>query len=329
MKQVTIVVPKCAINLNTIGGAYDILCTANDFWMQTPDRTGIKIRIAGFITEQKSHSNYLAIHPVAIHTIKNADLILIPALLGDYEKAVQENKELIEWICLQYEAGAKVASMCSGGFLLAATGLLDGKHCSVHWNKVETFKKMFPEVKVAGEKIITAEKGVYTNGGAYSFLNLVIYLVEELFDRTTAIYCAKVFQIDPERSLQSAFTIFHTQKEHGDELISKAQLYIEEHIDIRISFGRLASSLAISRRNFDRRFIKATGNTPVEYLQRIKVEAAKKELEAGCKTIFEVMDDVGYTDDKTFRKVFKKITGLSPTDYRSKYSPRHIAVPLQ
>jgi transcriptional regulator GlxA family with amidase domain len=184
---------------------------------------------------------------------------------------------------------------------------------------------MFPGVRMVPDKVITDEHGIYTNGGGYSFLNLVLYLVEKLFDRTTAVFCSKIFQIDIERTTQSPFTIFHIQKGHGDEVISKAQAYIEAHLDAKISFEKLATELAVSRRNFDRRFIKATGNTPVEYLQRVKVEAAKKDLERGRKSIFEVMSDVGYTDDKAFREVFKKITGLSPLDYRNKYSKENVA----
>ena len=210
--------------------------------------------------------------------------------------------------------------------MLAATGLLQGKTCSTHWNAVEQFRQMFPGVKIAEDKIITDENGIYTNGGGYSFLNLMLYLVEKIFDRQTAIFCSKIFQIDIERTTQSQFTIFHIQKGHGDEVINKAQTYIEENIDAKISFEKLASELAISRRNFDRRFVKATGNTPVEYLQRVKMEAAKKELEKGRKSIFDIMNDVGYTDDKAFREVFKKVTGLSPLDYRNKYSKERIVM---
>ena len=204
--------------------------------------------------------------------------------------------------------------------MLAATGLLEGKTCSTHWSAATDFKQLFPNIHLQTDKLLTVEQGIYTNGGAYSFLNLILFLVEKYFDRQTAIYCSKVFQIDIERTSQSPFCIFQTQKNHGDELVCKAQTYIEENLSKRISFEDLASKLAISRRNFDRRFIKATGNTPVEYLQRVKVEVAKSTLEESRKNIFEVMNEVGYSDDKAFREVFKKITGLSPLDYRAKYN---------
>ena len=151
-------------------------------------------------------------------------------------------------------------------------------------------------------------------------MNMALFLVEKFFDRQTAILCSKMFQIDIDRTSQSPFAIFQVQKNHGDEMVSQAQAFIEENLSEKISFEELASKLATSRRNFDRRFTKATGNTPVEYLQRVKVEVAKSSLEKGRKTIFEVMNEVGYSDDKAFREVFKKITGISPFDYRAKYN---------
>lgn len=325
MKQVTIIIPDCKVNLNSVGGAYEILTRANDYWQQTGKRSKLDIQIAGFASEVKSHDNYLAIHPVDIRKISRTDFVIVPALLDEYENAVKKNKVLIEWVRQQYKNGAEIASMCSGAFLLAATGLLEGKACSTHWSKVEEFRRMYPGVKIAEDRIITDENGIYTNGGAYSFLHLIIYLVEKWFDRTTAIYCSKVFQVDIERSAQSPFIIFQVQKGHGDKLIGKAQTYIEENIEEKISFEKLASQLAISRRNFDRRFIKATGNTPVEYLQRVKIEAAKKELETGRKNISEVMYEVGYSDVKAFREVFRKVTGMSPMEYRGRYSREAIA----
>lgn len=325
MKHVTIVVPDCTVNVNSVAGAYEILSMANNHWHRSHDERKLEIRIAGFVPELQLNDSYFTLHPLNLNKIKKTDLLIIPSIFEDYDQALKKNTALIDWISRQYKNGSEIASMCSGAFLLAATGLLEGKTCSTHWNAAEKFRHMFPNVKVAEDKVITAENGIYTNGGGYSFLNLMLYLVEHLFDRTTAVFCSKIFQIDIERTTQSQFTIFHIQKGHGDDLINRAQTYIEENIDEKISFEKLASKLAISRRNFDRRFIKATGNTPVEYLQRVKVEAAKKELERGKKTVFEVMNDVGYADDKAFREVFKKITGLSPLDYRNKYSKVSIA----
>lgn len=323
MKYVTFIVPECAVNFSTIGGSYEILTIADKYWQEMGNPSQLSIQVAGFAAQLKSPGNYFAAYPTDIRQVKKTDLIIIPSIYDDYENAIGNNKALIDWIGQQYKTGAEIASICSGAFMLAATGLLEGKMCSIHWNATENFRHVFPKVGIAEGKVITDQNGIYTNGGGYSFLNLMLYLVEKIFDRATAIFCSKHFQIDIERTTQSPFTIFQGQKEHGDELISKAQAYIEENVSTKISFEKLTDDLAISRRNFSRRFIKATGNTPVEYVQRVKVEAAKKHLEKGRKTISEVMFDVGYTDDKAFRQVFKKVTGLSPLDYRMKFAAHH------
>lgn len=319
MKQVVIVVPKGKVTLSCVTGSFEILRAANAYWQRTGKKPLMEIRIAGLVTELKLDAGFFSIHPINIDEIKQAGLLLIPAVVYD-DILIKENETLINWIKDQYKTGAEVATMCSGAFLLAATGLLDGKSCSTHWNHAAKFKYLYPNVDLMPDKLITAEKGIYTNGGAYSFLHLVLFLVEKYFDRETAIYCSKIFQIEMDRTSQSPFFIFQGQKNHNDELIGKAQTFIEENLSEKISFENLASELAVSRRNFDRRFIKATGNTPVEYLQRVKVEVAKSTLEKGRKTIFEVMNDVGYSDDKAFREVFKKITGLSPLDYKARYN---------
>ncbi len=319
MKQVTIIAPQGKANLSSIAGSFEILNTANARWRRMGNRPKMEICIAGFVKEVKLDSGFFSIHPVDITQIEKTDLIIIPSISYD-EHLIKDNALLISWIKEQYKDGAEIATMCSGAFLLAATGLLEGKSCSTHWNLADKFRQTFPNIDLQEDKLITADRGIYTNGGAYSFLHLILFLVEKYFDRETAIYCSKIFQIDMDRTSQSPFFIFETQKNHGDELIGHAQTYIEENLSSKFSFEELASKLATSRRNFDRRFIKATGNTPVEYLQRVKVEVAKSNLEKGRESIFEVMDKVGYSDEKAFREVFKKFTGMSPLEYKGKYN---------
>jgi transcriptional regulator GlxA family with amidase domain len=324
MKHVTIAVPDGYADLSSITGSFDILTRANEYWRTLGNQPKIDIHIAGFVTELKLDVGFFSIYPENIGEIAITDLVIIPSV-GDYfNSTVKENAPLIAWIREQYRMGAEIASICTGAFLLAATGLLQGKECSTHWVAEADFRRQFPNVNLHTDRLLTSKDGIYTNGGAYSFLNLILLLVEKYFDRQTAIVCSKMYQIDMDRTLQSPFIIFQTQKNHGDELVGKAQTYIEENLSEKISFEDLASKLAISRRNFDRRFIKAVGNTPVEYLQRVKVEAAKSSLEKGRKSIFEVMSEVGYSDDKAFREVFKRITGLSPLEYRAKFTKKAI-----
>lgn len=179
---------------------------------------------------------------------------------------------------------------------------------------------MFPQVNLVDDKIITDEHGLYTSGRAYSSLNLNLYLVEKFAGREMAVLSSKVFEIDINRNSQSPFIIFKGQKSHQDEEILKAQELMEQNFSNKINVDNLCSQIALSRRTFERRFKKATSNTVVEYLQRVKVEAAKKELETGRKNVNEVMCDVGYNDPKAFRDVFRKITDMTPLDYMKRYS---------
>lgn len=321
MKHLTILVPNGENNLSSIVGAYKIFSRANDYWKEKHQQELFTIELAGTSKKVDFHDGLFSVKPhTSISNISTTHLIIIPSLNHHFDEAIQLNQQMIQWISKQYAKGAEVASICTGAFLLAATGLLNGKSCSTHWSACNYFRNQFPEVQLKADNLITDENGIYTNGGAYSFLNLIIYLVEKYFDRPTAIYCSKVFQIEMNRNSQSSFAIFTGQKLHDDEVVQQAQLYIENNIQKKISFEKLTSKLAVGRRNFDRRFIKATGNTPLEYAQRVKIESAKKSLESSRKTINQVMYEVGYTDVKAFREVFRKITGMSPLEYRGKYN---------
>jgi len=321
MKHLTILVPDGENNLSSIVGVYKIFSRANKYWKETGRKELFKIELAGLSKKVDYYDGLFTVSPhTHISSITKTNLIIIPSLNHNYQKAVKRNQLLIDWIEKQYKHGAEVASICTGAFLLAASGLLDGRTCSTNWAVADNFRNMFPEVNLQIDKLITDENGIYTSGGAYSFLNLVIYLIEKYYDRQTAIFCSKVFQIEMDRQSQSPFIIFKGQKSHDDEVIQKAQAYIESHWDEKISVEELSSRFAVGRRNFDRRFIKATGNTPVEYSQRVKIESAKKAFETTRKTINEVMYDVGYSDVKAFREVFRKITGMSPLEYRNKYN---------
>ncbi|MEO5945795.1 MAG: helix-turn-helix domain-containing protein, partial [Chitinophagaceae bacterium] len=232
---------------------------------------------------------------------------------------------LLPWIEEQYDNGAEVASLCVGAFLLAATGLLNGKKCSTHWGFINEFREMFPEVEVVDGSIVTEEKRIYSSGGANSYWNLLLYLVEKYTNRETAILASKYFAIDIDRDSQAAFAMFKGQKDHTDVEIKKVQEYIEENISEKMTVDELAAIAATGRRSFERRFRMATNNSVLEYIQRVKIEAAKRQFESSRKNINEVMYNVGYTDTKAFRDLFKKITGLTPIEYRNKYNKMAMA----
>jgi len=326
MKHVSILVPNSPCILSSVIGAFKVLNTVNNVLKGQGKKPFFKIQLVGISNETKLYDGLFIVRPeVLLADTEKTDLIIIPAFDGDIQNCMKLNAAYIPWITEQYKMGAEVASLCTGAFLLASTGLLKGRKCSTHWLAADAFKKAFPDVKLQAEKIMTDEFGMYSSGGAYSFLNLMIYLVEKFCGREMAVYCSKVLEIEIERKSQSPFAIFLGQKNHEDEPIKKAQLFIENNVHAKLSIEQLSELSAISRRNFERRFKKATSNTPVEYLQRVKIEAAKKSLESGRENINEVMYSVGYSDSKAFRTMFKKITGLSPISYRTKYN-REIAI---
>lgn len=330
MKHLTILVPNGQPNPITVISTYMA-------FMQAEKHRAIKgghpvfekITLAGISQKVEVYNSLFSITPIEdISGIKKTDLLIIPAFLPqtDPKRNIEQNIHILQWVENQYKKGAEVASLCTGAYLLASSGLVDGRKCSIHWNDANTFKEMFPHVQVVADQVITHEHGVYTSGGAFSFMNLVLYLLEKYYGREMAILCSKLFQVDIDRSSQSPYIVFNGQKSHGDEVVLKAQEFLEKNSTEKVSSEKLAKKLAISRRNLDRRFFKATGNTPIEYLQRIKVESAKKQLEISRKTVQEIMYETGYSDLKAFRGVFRKITGLSPLEYRNKYNKEAVRV---
>ncbi|MBL7930434.1 MAG: helix-turn-helix domain-containing protein [Bacteroidia bacterium] len=325
--------PDNLVNLGTIAtivGSVEILNEANAFWKRNGKEIPYKIQTAGVSKKVDFSKAGITLQPdTNISQIRKTNLVIVPPSsvrsMADVEKG---NKLITKWIEKQYKLGAEVASMCSGIFMVASSGVLEGKTCSTHWIHAETFKNSFPGIDLKAEKLITHESGIYTNGGAYSFLNLVLFIVEKYYDKQTAIYCSKLFQVDLERHSQSPFAIFSGQKKHDDDMILNAQNFIEKNYQDKISIEALSNRFNVGRRNFDRRFVKATGITPLDYLQRVKIEAAKKSLENSRKTVNEVMYDVGYNDTKAFREVFNRITGMSPLDYKARYNQEYLSKSL-
>ncbi|MBO9564156.1 MAG: helix-turn-helix domain-containing protein [Niastella sp.] len=320
MKHVSILVPEEAV-LAAITDPRYMFTAVNDFLKKAGKPPMFKVELVGLTKEVLLNQGSFSVHAdVLLKDVKKTDLIFVPALSGDLPAALKKNEAFVPWIVKQHALGAEVASLCIGAFLLASTGLLNGKKCSTHWIYANEFREMFPEITLVDDRIITEEDGLYSSGGATSYFNLLVYLIEKYTGREMAILIAKFFAIEIDRKSQSPFVMFSGQKKHEDESIKQAQEFIEKNVTERISVEELAVRFAIGRRHFERRFKKATNNTPVEYIQRVKIEAAKKYLENSRKNVNEIMYEVGYSDTKAFRTVFKKITGLSPIDYKNKYN---------
>lgn len=321
MKHISILIPRGHSSLVNIEGSLQILSEVNAIQERLGKEPLFVIQMVGLSSETPQRNGLFIIRPDAlIGEVRKTDLIIIPSLYGDQQQALELNREFIPWIIQQHAMGAEVASLCIGAFFLAATGLLDGKKCATHWQLANEFRHRFPQVNLTDDRIMTEDKGIYTSGGAYSYLNLLVYIIEKYVGRDMAILISKGFAIDIERQSQSLFIIFQGQKSHNDEQIRLAQEFLEHNYQEKITIDELALKFAMGARSFERRFKKATDNTVLEYVQRVKIEAAKRSFETSRKNINEVMFEVGYNDTKTFRSIFRKLTGLTPVEYRNKYN---------
>jgi len=320
MKKVSILVPENSV-MQAIADPQYLFTAVNQFMVVSGKTPLFDVQLVGLKKEVKLNNGLFSVFTSQrLKDVKKTDLVIIPALFGDMKKAIASNQKLLPWINDQYKEGVEIASLCVGAFLLASTGLLNGKKCSTHWGFQNEFREMFPEVEVVEGNIVTEEERLYSSGGANSYWNLLLYLVEKYTDRETAILASKYFAIDIDRASQATFTMFQGQKNHNDDLIKHAQEFIEHNSQEKITIDELAELVSLGRRSFERRFKTATNNTVLHYINRVKIEIAKRSFETSRKNISEVMYDVGYSDSKAFRTIFKKITGLTPIEYRNKYN---------
>lgn len=304
--------------MNAVSGAIAIFEKANEFCGDI-----FEVKIATLQPVNAISIGRYSIKPdLVLADAKDPDLIILPSMGSKEspEKILEQNQFLLEYILNAYQSGStQIASLCTGAYFLAATGLLDGKEASSHWAAIGDLKKRFPGPVWQGEYIITDQEGIYTSGGAYSSLNLILYLVEKFSGKETAVRVSKIFEIDYNRKSQSPFMIFNNQRTHGDEKILAVQQYMEQHFQENLSVDFLAERFGMSRRNLIRRFKIATGNTPKTYMQRLRIEEAKRIFESTGRNVSETMLEVGYTDLNTFRSLFMRHTGILPSQYRQKF----------
>lgn len=319
MKTVSLLIYEDAI-LSSVSSVMDMLLEVNRYMTEMGREPAFKLELVSEkVKNIQLHVPAQFICYKTIDEVKQTDLILAPAFQGDPTAVLRKNKPIIEWLHFMHACGTEVASLCLGSYFLAEAGLLKGKSCTSHWMALEDMRSRYPDINVLPDRVMTDQDGIYTSGGAFISLNLVLYLIEKFCGREVSIWTSKMFSIDMDRVNQAHFAVFQGQRRHEDEDILKAQAFIEQHYDQQISVEQIAEQANMSKRNFIRRFKVATQNTPLEYLQRVKIESAKKELEKNTQNISTLMYNAGYNDLKTFRQVFKRITGLTPQEYRKKY----------
>ncbi|KJR97257.1 MAG: hypothetical protein VR65_06545 [Desulfobulbaceae bacterium BRH_c16a] len=247
------------------------------------------------------------------------DIVYVPVIFGDLEPLLAD-EEIIGWLARQGEKGACLCSVCAGAFLIAQTGRLKGRKATTHWNLADSFAECFPDILLKREKMLIDEGDCITAGGVSAYLDLSLYLTGRFGSQELAAALSKMLLIDPARRLQTPYQTGSFNKNHGDLEILVMQEWLEANSFESVTNRELAAKAGLGERTFMRRFKKVTGDTPLLYLQQLRIEAARKFLETTSETIEEVTLHVGYEDISSFRKLFKKHTGLSPTAYRKKFS---------
>ena len=316
MKDIVLVIPEGETSAVAITGITMVFDVAN--MIAGPV---FNVRVASHMGASEVHLGRYGVKIDAhLDEIKQTDLVIIPPLNRQQKQGVDQNRQLIDWLLNMRERHkTELGSVCTGAYFLAATGLLDDREASSHWAWIDELKIMYPKVKWVPECIITDTDGLYTSGGTFSSFNLILYLVEKFVSKEVAIRISKELEIDYGRSSQLPFMIFRNQKNHGDQQILEVQQFMEENYDSTLKLDELSRRFGMSRRNLIRRFKTATGNTPRTYIQRLRIEEAKRILESSESNISQAMFAVGYTDVNTFRDLFQRYTGFLPSQYRRKF----------
>jgi len=319
MKKVTILALDGTIG-STVTGPVDIFSQAGVLWNQI---CGVKpnpcfqVAIATVDGKPARCVNGVLIQPhFSIEEVKETDLVIISAEDLDFLEGTYPSTT--PWLLKHFEAGSTLASVCTGAFLLAETGLLNGKRATTHWGFAPLFRTRYPQVDLRPECLITDEGNLLCGGGAFSYFDLSLYIVERTCGFEIAAQCGRALLLDMGRRSQLPYAIFEYQKHHKDEQILKSQTFMERNYSKQISMDHLAADVGMSFRNFKRRFRKATGDSPLAYLQRYRIEAAKRLLENTGDSISEISCQVGYEDVGFFRRVFKRYLGITPNEYRGR-----------
>ncbi|KVL04585.1 GlxA family transcriptional regulator [Burkholderia territorii] len=255
---------------------------------------------------------------------KRADAVLLTApflsRIDEFLGHREQLSELTSALRRQHKAGAMLAAYCTANYLLAEAGLLDGRVATTHWARAADFARRYPRVEVRANELLLAQDGIISGGSVTSYLNLAVHLVEACAGAELATMTAKALLIDMNRTSQASFATLLDEHGHTDTLVARAQQRMEATLQQGFRLGDLAASLAVSERTLNRRFKEAVGLAPLTYLQNLRIEVAKRLLETRPIGLEDVSQRVGYSDVSTFRQLFKRKTGLSPSEYQVQFS---------
>ena len=311
-------------------GMLDVLLAAGNIW-QSLARTGLeqtlfRVRIVSPIAESFTCGNGIPVVPdCSVADNPGAGILILPELwLGPDEDIHGRYPELMDWIRRKYKEGSTLYSACSGSVMLAETGLLDGCEATSHWGYQDLFSKRYPKVRFRPEPNLVfadATGRIVTAGGTTSWHDLAIHIISRYGSPGEALRIAKVYLLKWHGEGQLPYAALVRRNPHADSVVRTCEQWLDEHFRESDAIRQAVELANIPERTLKRRFKTATGTTLIEYLQNLRIEAAKQLLESGQLPVDEISVEVSYEDPSFFRRLFKRSTGLTPSQYRRMFQP--------
>lgn len=321
MKKITFLAIEGCLS-SSLSNLIDAFTIAN-LWHQSFSRQGSNLFTTTVVAAEGKPvtcNNCIQIQPhFSFEDTIDSDYLIIPALLPIPGPATLRNPQVLDYICHQHSLGTTICSVCTGSFLLAETGLLDGRIATTNWQFEKKFRFRYPHVKLRIGRMLTEEDNLICSGAVSAMMQLALRIIKREGSNRLASAWAKAMLVDPNNESQSPYTIYPLPEKHRDIEISKAEHYMRKHLAESISIDQVAELVCISSRHFKRRFKNATGESPLNYLQKLRIQTAKDQLENTLDSIEEITRQVGYEDSSTFRRLFKRHTSLSPREYRDRF----------
>lgn len=315
------------VMLGSLSGLYDVLSCfelLGTFDDAVPRENPFHPEI---VAEARSEARAAGGLPVVAHRgideLAQTDIVIIPSMMvpgGEWIPG--RSPATVEWLEMMHAGGALLCSACSGVLLLAETGLLDGREATIHWAYGRTFRRIFPEVDLRLERVlvVSGERRQFVMSGASaSWHDLVLYLVARFVGPTAAQAIAKFFLLQWHEDGQAPYVVFEPPTDHGDAAIRKIQEWLQNRFQTANPVEQMVQESGMPARSFKRRFRKATGYTPIAYVQHLRIEEGKRRLERTETPVERIAWAVGYEDSAAFRRLFRRITGMAPGAYRRKF----------
>ncbi|WP_020409037.1 GlxA family transcriptional regulator [Hahella ganghwensis] len=327
MKVALLALPHCAAS--SVHGILDILTTANYCHSLNVGRDAALLFDLQVVTPTdqavKAYNGSLVM-PTQLRAETEPDMVIIASAVEAVsaptylDKQLSQLNDIFQWLNRLHDQGAVLASACTGNFLLAEAGLLEGKTVTTHWRAAEYFRQRYPDIHLQIDKILIDNGDVICAGGATSFIDMSFHIIERFAGQSLASACSKLHVFDSHREQQAPYMIFTGFKSHKDDRIKQAQDWMEQNYSGQFSVDDIADRVGLGARTFKRRFKEATGETPIGYLQQVRIEAVKNLLETTIKSFNEIIWEVGYEDISSFRRLFKRETGCTMEQYRKRFS---------